>query len=216
MDFCYNNIMKISKENLKILFQDPSVVSLIIANSVTLFGVIFFGWNLFLIMIIFWLESAIIGFYNILKMFIVGKLFSIPLILFFTIHYGGFMFGHFIFIVALFGQGAIQDGKLNGEMITNEMILNLLLAILCLFVSHGISFYYNFIKQKEYSKTNLTELIFQPYSRIIIMHLTLMLCAFSFVLLGSPIVASIVAIIVKTYVDLLAHLKTHKKLLFTK
>src|SRR3989338_5535015 len=102
--------------------RDISTISLIIANLIPLMGVLFFNWSLFSILILYWVESAVIGFYTILKM-IVSSVFSkgerkfsnklmqtravnilykafmiIFQIPFFSIHYGMFMFGHLIFI----------------------------------------------------------------------------------------------------------------------
>lgn len=45
-----------------------SVVALLVANLVPLIGVVFFGWTVFAIMVIYWSENAIIGAINVLKM----------------------------------------------------------------------------------------------------------------------------------------------------
>ena len=44
------------------------VVALIVANAIPLFGVLFFGWNVWMILIVYWLENGIVGFFNVLKM----------------------------------------------------------------------------------------------------------------------------------------------------
>ena len=44
-----------------------AVVALIVANAIPLFGALFLGWNVWLILIVYWLENGIVGFFNVLK-----------------------------------------------------------------------------------------------------------------------------------------------------
>jgi hypothetical protein len=72
-----------------------SALALIAANLVPLFGVLFGGWKLHEVIVLFWVESAIIGFYTLLKMAVIGKWLAIFAGAFFTGHFGGFMAIHF-------------------------------------------------------------------------------------------------------------------------
>ena len=54
----------------KTRYFDISDISLLIVNLIPLFGALFLGWSLFSILIIYWLESAVIGFYTLIKMII--------------------------------------------------------------------------------------------------------------------------------------------------
>jgi hypothetical protein len=45
-----------------------ALVALIVANLVPLVGVLWFGWNVWAILIIYWLENGIVGLFNVLKM----------------------------------------------------------------------------------------------------------------------------------------------------
>ena len=56
--------MKLLKKEL----LDIPVISLLIANAIPLWGVIFLGWDAFYIVLLYWTENLIIGFYNVLKM----------------------------------------------------------------------------------------------------------------------------------------------------
>jgi len=85
-------------------------------------------------------------------------------------------------------------------------------AIFSLVISHGISFIMNFITKKEYKKINLEKLMFAPYSRIVIMHLTIILGSFLSLVLGFPTSALILMILLKIIVDFVAHKKEHQKL----
>ncbi len=45
-----------------------ALVALIVANAIPLFGVVFLGWNVWTILVIYWLENGIVGVFNVLKM----------------------------------------------------------------------------------------------------------------------------------------------------
>lgn len=51
----------------------PSTLALIAANLIPLAGVLFLKWNLGEVMVLYWAESAVIGFWNVIKLAIVGK-----------------------------------------------------------------------------------------------------------------------------------------------
>ena len=44
-----------------------AILALVISNSVPLFGAIFWNWDIASILILFWLENVVIGFYTLLK-----------------------------------------------------------------------------------------------------------------------------------------------------
>lgn len=44
-----------------------SMAALLIANAIPLVGVLFFGWSLLTILVIYWLENGIVGFWNVPK-----------------------------------------------------------------------------------------------------------------------------------------------------
>jgi len=185
------------------LLKYPSLIVLIIANLVPLYGAYAWGWSVGELMLLYWSESAIIGFFNILKMvlssngpisfsgskiplFIPLKLFYIP---FFTVHYGGFMLGHLVFIVTLF----VKDFSVG-------LLLTVLIGMVSLFISHGLSFFMNYVGKKEYGEAFIGTLMFAPYPRIVVMHLTIIFGAF----INAPLILLIAG---KTIADAFSHLK---------
>lgn len=175
-----------------------SLLVLILANLVPLAGVYVFGWDLGELLILYWAETGIIGCYTILKMFfaagptpwppVLERLFMIP---FFTIHFGGFMLGHGIFLFLLFVKTPIL-----------EFLPNLALPLFLLLLSHGFSFMANYIIPKEYLRAKANELMFAPYGRVVLMHVAIILGAF----LGLPLVLLVLG---KIIVDVKAHLQEH-------
>ncbi|NQT27325.1 hypothetical protein HQ585_18370 [candidate division KSB1 bacterium] len=196
-----------------------SMISLIIVNLFPIYGIIFWGWQIFPIMFLFWSENVVVGFYNILRMIAfkseegvtwVTKLFMIP---FFIFHYGMFTAVHGVFVIALFGQGLFDDVDPVSQNIFYPIISNpyMQLAVLALFLSHGYSFFANYIRKGEYKTTTLQQLMSRPYKRIVILHVTLIVGGFLVMALQSPIAGLLLFILLKTIIDLIAHQREHRK-----
>ena len=45
-----------------------AVVALLAANAIPIIGVLFFGWSLMTILVLYWLENGIVGLWNIPRM----------------------------------------------------------------------------------------------------------------------------------------------------
>lgn len=185
-----------------------SSLALIAANLLPLFGVLLLGWSIGELMLLFWAESAVIGFYNLLKMARVGKwsvLFFGP---FFTGHFGGFMVVHLLFIYGFF----INDPNAGTDIPVDQVLadfLALLPALLGFFLSHGISYVSNFLGRQEYLGMTINAQMGQPYKRIIVMHVTIIFGGFLVMALGSTLPALLLIIGLKLWTDLYSHLKEH-------
>jgi len=200
------------KMNILMKFKKPSVVTLILANLFPLFGVLVLGWKLFPIIFLYWLESAIVGFFNVKKMKIAQGQTKVNILsvsdetmaalnrhamsAFFILHYGLFMFVHGVFVFAFFGPPNMAFWEIIG-------------AFIFLFISHYVSYIYNFIKECEYKQLSSSQLFMQPYSRIIIMHITILAGGFILQRFGSPPGALVIMVVLKTAIDLAAHIKQH-------
>jgi hypothetical protein len=185
---------------------------------VPIYGVLFMGWQVFPVMLLFWIENVIIGVSNVLKMLVsspgnfgqwFAKIFLIP---FFCVHYGMFTFVHGLFIILIFGGFGQTGTPMPGFSDVLGLIAGQQLgwAVLGLILSHTISFITNYIGNGEYKNANLSELMAQPYGRVVILHLTILLGGFTVMALGSPVIGLILLITLKTFVDIKTHLKQHK------
>lgn len=209
------------------------LVALLVANALPIVGVLFFGWDAFAIVLLYWTENIVIGFYNILKMAFLkfphpvmhlGKLFMIP---FFTVHYGGFTAVHGLFILLFFKQGAVSPFptgdpwpchfvfvQLLFNVIGQALMIvppNMLYAIAALFFSHGVSFVYNYFYKGERNRTNLKKLMSQPYGRIVVLHIAVLLGGFLTMAMGSPVGVLLILVLLKTIVDVKLHLRERRK-----
>ncbi len=115
-----------------------------LANLVPLGGVLFLGWSLATILFLYWLETAIVGFYNLIKLAMVAGPLSVFFVPFFVVHFGAFMAGHFVFLNVLFlaREAPVRAGA---WAMAWGMLGRTRWAALSLLVSHGISFYHDFL-----------------------------------------------------------------------
>lgn len=219
---------------LKEQLTNIPLIALVVANLLPIYGVVFWGWSAFNIVLLYWAENIIIGFYNVLKIVFakveppianIGKLFMIP---FFMIHYSGFVAVHGLFIFFLFGKKESLQSLGTFEhpwpcfLIFVQLLVSVIqhcwvtisndmkYAIGFLFLSHGVSFVHNYILAGEYKTSKPNDLMSQPYSRIIVMHIAVLAGAFLSVMMGSPIGVLVVLIALKTIIDVKFHLRQHR------
>jgi hypothetical protein len=181
-------------EPLETDFEQPglltaSAVALLLANLVPLGGAAFLGWSLSDVMVLYWAESAIIGFFNVCKIVVIGRWFALAAAPFFLGHFGGFM--------AVGGDLSEVAG----------LFVSLWPALLALFVSHAYSFFVNFLGRREYRGRTIGDQMSEPYARIIFMHLVLIFGGFLVLLLGDPMPVLVLVIVLKIWMDLRAHRK---------
>jgi len=200
-------------------WRQPSVIALVLANLVPVFGVLVLHWEVFPLMFLFWSENVILGVFNVLKMLVnlpsipanwVVKLFVIP---FFCVHYGMFTYGHGSFVMLLFGGGLNHMHGFPGVADFWKVIgeFGLGWAILGLVVSHGVSFVTNYIGKNEYRRVGLMELMNQPYGRIVVMHLAILFGGFLVLALHSRTPALLLLVALKIGFDLRCHAREQKK-----
>ncbi|MEK7090598.1 MAG: DUF6498-containing protein [Patescibacteria group bacterium] len=161
---------------------------------------------------LFWFESGVIGFYNIFKLIKVSGLLSILIVPFFIIHFGGFMAGHLIFIFAFFAPVLSHTSFFPTREIFVPLLSSVALPIIGLFISHGISFFSNFIGNREYEHTDSGKQMNAPYKRIIIMHFTIIFGGWLIMIFKEPILGLVLLVVIKSMVDLRSHLKEHSLL----
>jgi hypothetical protein len=195
----------------------PSLVALAIANALPLVGVLLLGWTVFPLVLLYWLENLVVGGYNVAKLLLaqprqpvywLGKAFLVP---FFLVHFGGFTYVHGVLVVAFFGPKGTQPFDLVTAVPAAIRANQLGWALLSLVLSHGLSFYWNYLKSGEYERASLNALMAQPYGRVIVLHLTVLFGGWVVMLLGSPLFALVVLIALKTAADWRAHQAERQK-----
>ena len=154
----------------------------------------------------------------------VSKLFIIP---FFCVHYGGFCAVHGFFLIHFFKIGARSSpfdpsNDWWGPLIFIQLLLSVIAkiwaskppemiwAVIGLTISHGISFWENYILGQEYKTSSLKRLMHQPYQRIIVMHIAIIAGGIFVMKLNSPLPLLIILILLKIFFDLYLHKKSHR------
>ena len=176
---------------------------LIFANLIPIFGVMFLGWSVRSVLVLYWLENVIVGVFNIPKILISDGTTAdrISTAIFFLVHFGGFTAIHGAFVFTLFKEPAGSSGA--------GMAAFYGFSLLSLFLSHLYSFKTNFIGKGEYLDRDPQTQMFIPYGRVVVMHLVVLFGGIMLTKFGSPMPALLLLIVLKTGIDLIAHKLEH-------
>jgi hypothetical protein len=143
------------------------------------------------------------------------------LVPFFIVHYGIFWVVHGVFVFTLplfagigrFGGTDLIDGATAvGNPAFGAIEPGaLLLAGIGLAVSHVSSFFLNYIGRREYLRVSPGEQMFSVYGRVVALHLTIIGGGFLIALLGTPVAALAVLVVMKILLDLRLHLRERQR-----
>lgn len=212
--------------NLKHALRGPvgaSLLVLVAANGVILWGVLARAWDVFPVIFLFWLENVVIGVLNVARMTLarprdagrwVQKVFLIP---FFCVHYGMFTLIHGMFVIAFFGGMSLASSGRHVDLFAEPAILLWVLDSLDLWIpatvlaaSHAFSFVWNYVLHREYRGAEVQKLMSKPYGRVVVLHLTIIAGGALALTLGSPLWALLFLLGLKTAVDAVAHYREHR------
>lgn len=214
----------------------PAVIVLIAMNLIPLIGVFALNWDAGIIVFLYWLENVIIGLLNIPKIWACqGKLprsapkpdpiagrFAVPdigepkrapagglifLSVFFSFHYGMFCFGHYMFLKSTYRS--LPDFSEMFSALTGPILF---WSLLGLTVSHIVSMVVNFYGKGEYKDRSPKAQMFIPYSRIVVLHIVILLSGFIALAAGQGIAALLVLVVLKIGFDLAAHTVEHSEI----
>jgi hypothetical protein len=198
--------------------RSPSVIILIVANLVPLYGVLFWGWDLFTLMVAYWMETAAIGFWNIVHMALLARWFALFMVPFFIVHFGGFMLGHFLFLWQMFGGGWNENVESVAAFLRSIPVgWGVWIAFAALFISHGLSFLFNAFRPwwrgdvERHDQNAAQRVMMGTYGRVMVMHFTLLFGAALVAYFETPAAAFVLLIVLKILVDVPAHVRKNFK-----
>ncbi len=188
-----------------------AILSLILVNLIPIYGVLFQGWDIGMVLHLYWAETVIIGFYAILKLPFVAGWSSIALIPFFCVHFGLFMFVHAAFL----GQFTSEEGMTFAPWDVIPKQLGALkphwsFVLGAMFASHGISFVLNFLRGKEAQNLSTFDVMTRAYLRVVAMHVALIFGGFFVMTVGGASGVLVILVLIKIAFDLYAHTKEHR------
>lgn len=166
------------------------------------------------IVIIYALETILIGLFHVLKMLVIhfaGKSqfkrdgpSGIGLILFFMVHYGFFVFVQtgFFFMFLSMSDERINDSFGYSNYIIVSQFPGVKTAAIILTISLVLKFFTNFLHTKRYSNVDMQLFMFVPYVRILIQQFTAIIPGFFIIFFDAGLVSAIILILTRTTVDL--------------
>ncbi len=187
-----------------------STLVLLLSNLLTIAMALIQGWDVSILMWIYWGQSVVIGYFNVHRIMDLEQFstqgFRIndqaveptretqrKTAMFFAMHYGMF---HLVYFVFLF-----KDASLDGPV----SLLGAGVCVLAFYLNHRFSWHYNRARDRE-RVPNIGNIMFFPYLRIIPMHLTILLGGF---LGGHGTFALLLFLLLKTAADVAMHVIEH-------
>jgi hypothetical protein len=201
-----------------------SALTLIVYNFLPIAGVIFWDWSLFTVLLLYWLESGVIGFFNMFKIGMARAPFDesfrinnqppgpnarLFVLLFFPFHYGVFWIVHGVFVFMYFGFGflpGVDPGSVDGFAGLDARGIGI--AAVAMLISHTLSFLMVFVGDREYMSISPDRQMMQPYSRVLVLHGTILGGAWVVTQAGTPMAALALLVVLKMCIDLILHVRT--------
>lgn len=179
-------------------------------NLIPLYGLFYWGWDVFSLFFLYWAENVVIGIYTLIMMFIVGvrgSLWRLPgmlfMMAFFTVHYGMFCMGHLAILTDLFGGDlGVKVGWIDDlpAFFQNTFIQGFYWGLGGLVIAQAFQSFDSW--QKIYShEKNQPGLMVAPYGRIMVLHLAILIGGLGAAMLQQPAVALAVLVALKTLYD---------------
>lgn len=166
------------------------LVALVAANLFVTFEALHHQWGYYNVILVYWGEAVILGFFNVLRMLVVGVageplgpwlaewvdfghalnrfLLTAVGVALFVVKFFGFAFLIGLFVVLLPAY-LTPEGESGARAIHKALLAagpGAVLSLAALFLSHGVSFVRNFLVGREYQRVNILGLLFWPYARM--------------------------------------------------
>jgi len=208
---------KYLKTDRKKVFS-PINLFLLAINIALLVSVIFLNPNKYIVVSVYFLETFIIGIFNVIKMFSIsifkirneksGGIRSLFMIPFFIVHFGIFYFVQLVLILG-FGSGLDSSFPVRSGMIPNPIEFFKVtlgeegrIIVLGILAAQLFYYFYQFIAKGEYRSRAVEVQMMMPYGRILVQQFLVIIGGFFIMVFRTPIVYSILLIIFKTILDL--------------
>lgn len=204
-----------------------ALVALVVVNLLPLVGVVFWGWDVGAIVVLYWSENLILGAFTILKMIVKSPVGGFFQSLFFSLHYGGFCAVHGLFLLNLMlgiDDDPMAESSSFGPLVFFDLLFGVvrlvldnapsqwLWVFLGLTLSHGISLVFNYFGAGEHRRVSLGDLMSAPYKRIVILHIAIIFGGLGIQALGEPVALLLVLVLLKVVMDVVLHRREHRAL----
>lgn len=208
-DVIRSDIRTCFRRLLGLFRNDYPAVMLVIANLLPVIDMLWEGDPVGSILVIYWMQMMIIGFWTCVKLAVIGRWRAVLYIPMFLAMY--------LSIVNIFGimAGGMLDDQMRGtEWHQNFSLWNYWVPAVLFFTTHGLSFWENFIGGHEYEKISWEAQIGKPFVRAMPMWVAATAGAFIGGFFNTAAIAALFVLPVKLALDLLGHFAEHGRLAF--
>jgi hypothetical protein len=202
-------------------WRDPAALALLAANLVPLVGVLYFGWSVFTVLLLFWLDNVLIGILmmerlRLLRPFRVARPGS-GSIAWQEKNANGMVFGYFfftviqgLFLILLSEVFAPRQLKLPSSKSAPEYLAEALQetwpALLAMVASRGFELYADYRRRQEFANVKANEWkMGMNFLRVIVLHVVIIAGGFAAAKLGSPVTAIALLVALKAAGDMYFH-----------
>jgi len=210
-----------------------SVWVLVAANLVLVAGVAFWGWRVKDVIVLYLIETLVVGAFNVPAILIavprqmswltrqgiapsdaqlvLGK---VGLAAFFVLHFGIFCFVGADFLSALLQFDSNAPGsKMFWPLFTATLHdPHALAAIGAITASHGYTFLHDYVGRGEYRHADLKIMMLRPYRRVVVTQGFILAGGAALLMRNSPVVVIALFVVVKIAVDIYYHYAERKNL----
>ncbi|MFM9862628.1 MAG: DUF6498-containing protein [Micropepsaceae bacterium] len=179
------------------MFRLLQILGTLAVNAIPLAGVIWLGWSVFEVLLLYWFENVAIGVAHAARLAIATRTNNVSdgwqTTTFFAMHYGIFTFVHGVFVLVYFG---IVSGGLAG------FSGGLLLPVVSILAWQAVQLWLDAAYSEGFKGRAPAEMMFEPYPRVFALHIAVILGGFLIGEMGSPVWALVALVVVKTLSDL--------------
>lgn len=204
------------KLRLTALSQDRGAGWVLVASNLVPLGFVAAGlWQVVDLLLVYWLENLVIGFWNLARFAATrrGGWDRLGSAFFFVIHYGLFCVAHGAIVREMFGIAPLSKAALGAFSglygLVPTLHAGLWLPLACLFVSHGWSFCVHVVQHGEGREDKPDRIMMRPYGRVALLHVVVLASGFFVQEFGAAWIGGVLLVAIKTAIDLTLHLKNH-------
>jgi hypothetical protein len=179
------------------MYRLLQILGLLAVNAIPLAGVLWFGWNVFEVLLLYWFENVAIGIAHAARLGISTRTNAVSggfgVTTFFALHYGLFTLVHGVFVLVYFG--IVSDGL-------STFKGGLGLPVLSIFAWQALALGLDAMDSQGFKGRDPTSMMFEPYPRVFALHVAVILGGFLIGEFGAPVWALAALVAVKTLADL--------------
>lgn len=178
------------------MYRFLQILGTLAINAIPLAGVLWFGWSVFEVLLVYWFENVAIGIFHAVRLGICSRTNAVAggwgTTAFFCLHYGLFTLVHGVFVFVYFG--VLSDGILSSKG-------GLSLPILSVFGWQAAWLVLDTLETQGFKGRDPASMMFEPYPRVFALHVAVLLGGFLIGEMGAPVWALAALVVVKTLCD---------------